>query len=49
MHLPELMTIKTVFNNFKNLEATELQLQNREIAIKMGKLKLQLKKNHQSI
>lgn len=36
MQLPELIKIRTVFNNFKNLGATELQLQNNEFMHKMG-------------
>lgn len=37
MHLPELGIIRTIFNNFKNLGATDLQLENKEFILKMGK------------
>lgn len=43
MNIPELMVIRIAFNNFKNLGATELQLQNREFTYKMGKLKIHSK------
>lgn len=36
MHLLEIVAIRTIFNNYKNLGAIELQLQNKKFIIKMG-------------
>lgn len=37
MQFPELTKIRTLFYNFKNLGASDLQSQNNKIAFKIGK------------
>lgn len=37
MQFPEITKIRTLFNNYKNLGASDLQSQNNEISFKIGK------------